>query len=76
MCQSRVKREVKILTTERGVDFKSVSGSLGLYLQHIVKNHPWLLRESGEHTLVIGTTYNQTLLTFTVYSHGTLNTHH
>ena len=27
---------------------KSESGSLGLYLQHIFKNQPWLLRESGE----------------------------
>ena len=27
---------------------ESESGSLGLYLQHIFKNQPWLLRESGE----------------------------
>ena len=30
------------------MDFKSDSGSLGLYLQHIFKNQPWLLQESGE----------------------------
>ena len=43
-----VKREVQTLKTESGMDFKSDSGSLGLYLQHIFKNQPWLLRESGE----------------------------
>ena len=48
MCQFRVKSEVQTLRTESGVDFKSGSGSLGLYLQHIFKNQPWLLRESGE----------------------------
>ena len=43
--QFRVKSEVQTLRTESGVDFKSDSGSLGLYLQHIFKNQP---RESGE----------------------------
>ena len=43
-----VKSEVQKLRTERGVDFKSDSGSLGLYPQHIFKNQPWLLWESGE----------------------------
>ena len=36
------------LKTESGVDFKGDSGFLSLYMQHIFKNQPWLLRESGE----------------------------
>ena len=47
MHQFQVKR-YKHLEPESGVDFKSDSGSLGLYLQRIFKNQPWLLRESGE----------------------------
>ena len=43
-----VKSEVQTLRTESGVDFKNDSGFLGLYLQQIFKNQPWLLRESGE----------------------------
>ena len=50
MCQFRVKSEVQTLRTENGMDFKNDSEFLGLYLQHIFKNQPWLpvLRESGE----------------------------
>ena len=48
MRQFFVKSGVQTLRTESGVDFKSDSGSLGLYLQLIFKNQPWLLRESGE----------------------------
>ena len=48
VCQFCVKSEVQTLRTESSVDFKSDSGSLGLHLQHIFKNQPWLLRESGE----------------------------
>ena len=48
MCQFHVKSEVQTLRTKSGMDFKSVSGSLGLFLQHIFKNQPWLPRESGE----------------------------
>ena len=44
MRQFRVKSELQ--TQKRG--FKSDSGSLGLYLQHIFKNQPCLLQESGE----------------------------
>ena len=39
---------VQTLRTESGMDFKGDAGSSGLYLQHIFKNQPWLLRESGE----------------------------
>ena len=46
--QFRVKSEVETLRTESGMDFKSDSGSLGLCPQHIFKNQPWLLWESGE----------------------------
>ena len=46
--QFRVKSEVQTLRIESSVNFKSDSGSLGLYLQHIFKNQPWLLQESGE----------------------------
>ena len=46
--QFHVKSEIQTLRTESGVDFKSDSGFLDLYLQHIFKNQPWLLRESGE----------------------------
>ena len=45
MHQFRVKSEVETLRGESGVDFKSDSGFLGLYLQFIFKNQPWLLRE-------------------------------
>ena len=48
MCQFRVNSELQTLRTESDVNFKSDSGSLGLYLQHIFKIQPWLLQESGE----------------------------
>ena len=40
--------EIPTLRIESNMDFTNDSGSLGLYLQHIFKNQPWLLRESGE----------------------------
>ena len=46
--QFRVKCEGQTLRTESGVDFKSDSGSLGLYLQHVFNTQQWLLRESRE----------------------------
>ena len=46
--QFHVKNEVQTLRTESSVDFESDSGSLGVFLQHISKNQPWLLRENGE----------------------------
>ena len=46
MCQFHAKSEIQTLRTESDMDFNSDSGSLGLYLQHIFKNQPWLLRES------------------------------
>ena len=48
MRQFHVKSKIQTLRTESGVVYKSDSGSLGLYLQHIFKNQPWLLWESGE----------------------------
>ena len=46
--QFLIKSEVQTLRTESSMDIKSDSGSFGLYLQHIFKNQPWLLWESGE----------------------------
>ena len=46
-CKTEIQgHEVNVLQFR--VDFKSDSGTLGLYLQHIFKNQPWLLWESGE----------------------------
>ena len=52
--------------------FKSDSGSLGLYLQHIFKNQPCLLRESGEtarnlhaHRLIVPFVISAHIFTFT-----------
>ena len=45
--QFHVKNEVQTLRTKSSMDFESDSGSLGVYLQHVFKNQPWTLRESG-----------------------------
>ena len=70
MHQFRVKSEIQTLRTESGVDSKSDSGFLGVYLQHICKNQPWLLWENREtarnlHALIsrlIQRPYNSTNL--------------